>query len=128
MKSNNINLIHLFFVHLRALDFYKAWTLCNEFTAHRFVTLDHGFTTPKLRFDTQVMITCLLPSVGTVLIPMLQFTPCYTTRLRRRKYLYANTQMGWFCLHSNVHIWMAPFTNHDPSLHTRKNSKVLEHL
>jgi hypothetical protein len=94
MKPNNKNLMHLFFVHLRALDFYKASTLCNEFMAHRFATLDHGFTTPKLGFDTQVMITCLLPIVGTVLVPMLQFTPCYTTRFKRRKYLYAYTQMG----------------------------------
>ncbi len=71
MKPNNINLIHLFFVHLKALDFYKASTLCNEFTTHRFTTADHWFATPKLRFDTQVIITCFMLSVATILVPML---------------------------------------------------------
>jgi hypothetical protein len=80
MKPNNINLIHFFSTHLRALDFYKASTLCNEFMIHRFTTLDHRFTTPKLRFDTQIMITCFLLSVATILIPMLQFSPCYIAR------------------------------------------------
>jgi hypothetical protein len=45
MKPNNKNPIHFFFIHLRALDFYKASTLCNEFTVHKFAT-------SKLRFDT----------------------------------------------------------------------------
>ncbi len=71
MKHNNRNPIHFFFIHLMALDFYKASTFCNEFTVHRFATLDHEFTTLKLGFDAQVMITCLLPSVVTLLVPML---------------------------------------------------------
>ncbi len=70
MKPNNKNPIHLFSAHLKALDFYKASTFCNEFTTHRFTTPDHWFVTPKLRFDTQVMITCFLLSVTRVLVPM----------------------------------------------------------
>ncbi len=71
MKPNNINPIHFFFVHLKDLDFYKASTLCNEFKTHRFITPNHQFTTPKLQFHTQVMITCFLLNVATILVPML---------------------------------------------------------
>ncbi len=71
MKPNNINLIDFFSTHLKALDFYKASTLCNEFMTHRFTTLDHRFATPTLGFDTQVMITCFLLSVVTILVPIL---------------------------------------------------------
>jgi hypothetical protein len=52
MKPKERNLIYLLFVHLKALDFYKALILCNEFMAHRFATLSHGFITPELGFDT----------------------------------------------------------------------------
>ncbi len=93
MKPNNINPIHLFFAHMKALDFYKASTLCNEFTTHRFTSPNHQFATLKLRFDTQVMITCFLLSVVTILIPKFHFTPCYIIRLKIRKYLDANTHM-----------------------------------
>ncbi len=86
MKPNNKNLIHFFFAHLRALDFYKASTLCNEFTIHKFATLELGF-------DTHVMITCFMSSVDTILVSMLQSTPCYIARLRKKKYLDANIWM-----------------------------------
>jgi hypothetical protein len=52
---------------------------------HKFAKPNHEFTKSKLRFDTQVMITCVLPSVAIVLVPMLQFTQCYTRRLRKKK-------------------------------------------
>jgi len=65
-----------------ALDFYKASTLCNEFIVQRFATPDHEFTTPKLGFDTQVMIMCLSPSVVIVLVPMLHHKTYKKTILR----------------------------------------------
>jgi hypothetical protein len=41
MKPNNINPIHFFSTHMKALDFHKASTLCNEFITHRFTTQEH---------------------------------------------------------------------------------------
>jgi hypothetical protein len=63
VQPNNKNLIHFLFVYLKASNFHKVSTLCNEFKAHKFVTPNHGSATLELRFDTHVIMT-MSPTKG----------------------------------------------------------------
>jgi hypothetical protein len=63
------NKLNTFFTCLKVWNFYKVSHLCNEFKVHRFVA-------PNL--IPHVMMTMyLLPTIVTILVLMLQFTPCY---------------------------------------------------